>query len=121
MPYLINLIDVDGTQLVFSSELALTHTAALEHIHRFQRKAVTEGWDDARITVKYLTFEWSYGPFDDVSIEDFERSILVQLEPAIEAELAKHNAGPCPAASALPYGYDQLDLPDPAWAEPYDD
>lgn len=71
MTYLINLIDVDGTQLVFSSEMASTVAEALEHIHRFQHKAVIEGWHQARITVGYGEIEQSYSPREPVTPDRF--------------------------------------------------
>lgn len=116
MRYLINLIDVDGTQLVFSSEMALNLAAVLLHIGRFQRKAIAEGWHKAHITVEAKGVSLSYRPTDQVTYQVLEHDVATQLEASIEAELAK----PCPPAPELPWGRDQIDYPDATWSERYD-
>lgn len=68
MPYLINLIDVDGCQLVFSSEMALTSAQALEQIARLQRYALSQAWPQARITVTNGA-TWSYSVTDVVDAD----------------------------------------------------
>lgn len=116
MRYIINLIDVDGTQLVFSSELALNLADAPRCVLRLQSKAITETWFKARITVEAKGVSLSYEPLAKVDYLSLQHDVATQLEASIEAELAK----PCPSAPALPYGWDFVDQPDPLWAEDYD-
>ncbi len=111
MPYIINLIDVDGTQLVFSSEMALTSAEALEQIKRYQAYALSQAWPQARITVIYGA-TWSYSVTDVVDADRLRNdNNWANVEP---------EAGPCPDAPELPWGWDQIDYPDPLWAEDYD-
>lgn len=114
MRYLINLIDVDGTQLVFSSELALNLADALVHILRLQRKAITEAWHKARITVEVKEIILTYSPTDKVDYRSLQHDVVAQLEASAQEDK------PCPPAPPLPYGWDFIDEPDPTWAEPYD-
>jgi hypothetical protein len=119
MPYLINLIDVDGCQLVFSSEMAPTSAQAIEQIARLQRYALSQAWPQARITVTYGA-TWSYSVTDVV---DEDRLRNDDNEVARRGHWANvvPEAGPCPDAPELPWGWDQIDYPDPTWAERYDD
>lgn len=116
MRYIINLIDVDGTQLVFSSELALNLADTLRCVLRLQSKAITETWFKARITVEAKGVSLSYDPLAKVDYQTLEHDVVVQLEAAIDAAIN----GPSPSAPALPYGWDFVDQPDPTWTEDYD-
>ena len=101
----ISLLNVPSTQpLVASADCALT---AVQQVQHYQQVAGYHGWEDGRIEVQQMPNGpmWAYRTYELVNLDIFEQDWFEALP----------EAGPCPAAPALPWGWDQVDEADPTW------
>lgn len=73
--YIVNLLDVDGTQIPFSSELALDEVQAVRWVDHMRHIAKVQACHKARITVTSGLVKHSYSLVDTVTVDDIRRDL----------------------------------------------